>query len=503
MINYLPKYSFKIIKLNKLILEKKKKLKNKKIVLCHGVFDLVHPGHVRHLAYAKSKADILVVSITSDRFIDKGVYRPHVPEQIRAKNLSAFEMIDYILIDDNKTPHTILKSLKPDYFAKGYEYSASNMPKKTLDEKKILDKFGGEFLFTPGDIVFSSTKFLENNLPNIDIEKLISVMESNKISFDDLKKIVLSFKGMNVHVLGDTIIDIFTRSMMIGGQTKTPTISVLKQRDDINIGGAAIVALHLASAGANVLFSSVVGDDTFGKYLIKNMKKKKVKLNIQIDKTRPTTCKNAIVANGYRLLKVDTLDNRIISKNLIENIVKKSNKFKNDILIFSDFRHGIFNQENINYFKKKLKKKSMICGDSQVASRWGNISEFKDFDLITPNEKEVRFSLADQDSTVGVLAGKLKKVSNFRNLILKLGDRGVFCLSKKSNKYISLGTFSDNIKDPVGAGDALLAYSSLTLKKTNSLAFASIIGSIAASCECEIDGNIPITPQNIIKKIDK
>ena len=65
----------------------RKKNPNKKIVLCHGVFDVVHPGHVRHLAYAKTKADILVVSITADRFITKGIYRPHIPQKLRALNL--------------------------------------------------------------------------------------------------------------------------------------------------------------------------------------------------------------------------------------------------------------------------------------------------------------------------------------------------------------------------------------------------------------------------------
>ena len=64
--------------------------RSRKVILCHGVFDVVHPGHVRHLAYAKSKADILIASVTEDKFINKGAYRPHIPEKIRALNLAAF-----------------------------------------------------------------------------------------------------------------------------------------------------------------------------------------------------------------------------------------------------------------------------------------------------------------------------------------------------------------------------------------------------------------------------
>src|SRR6201981_882709 len=95
------------------------------VVMCHGVFDLVHPGHIRHLLYAKSKADILVASLTADAHITKGHYRPHVPQELRAINLAAFEIVDYVIIDPEPTPLKNLSLIKPDTFAKGYEYQAS------------------------------------------------------------------------------------------------------------------------------------------------------------------------------------------------------------------------------------------------------------------------------------------------------------------------------------------------------------------------------------------
>src|SRR2546428_11450963 len=95
-----------------------------KVIMCHGTFDLVHPGHLRHLMYARSKADVLVVSLTSDVFISKASYRPYVPQQLRAMNLAAFEIVDFVIIDDHPTPLENLAYLQPDYFAKGYEYMA-------------------------------------------------------------------------------------------------------------------------------------------------------------------------------------------------------------------------------------------------------------------------------------------------------------------------------------------------------------------------------------------
>src|SRR2546430_2285142 len=89
--------------------------RSSKVIMCHGVFDVVHPGHVRHLLYAKSKADILIASLTADRHIRKGVYRPHVTQELRAINLAAFEMVDYVLIDERENPLDNIRMIEPDY----------------------------------------------------------------------------------------------------------------------------------------------------------------------------------------------------------------------------------------------------------------------------------------------------------------------------------------------------------------------------------------------------
>ena len=133
----------------------------KKVIMCHGVFDVVHPGHLRHLLYAKSKGDVLVISITADMHISKGQYRPHVPQDLRALNLAAFEIVDFVLIDRNATPIQNIALLQPDFFAKGYEYTATGVPPKTQEEIVALQEYGGELIFTPGDIVYSSTKLID------------------------------------------------------------------------------------------------------------------------------------------------------------------------------------------------------------------------------------------------------------------------------------------------------------------------------------------------------
>ena len=495
--DFLNKYSHKI----KTLKEIKKILPtNKKIILCHGHFDVVHPGHVRHLIYAKSKADVLIVSITSDIHITKGVHRPHVPENIRALNIAAFEAVDYVLIDQNYKPLRLLSVLKPDYFAKGFEYSSNRLPLATEEELRLVNSYGGKMIFTPGDVVYSSTSILKETPPELKIEKLLSVMKSNNITFEKLLKIVEDFKNLSIHVVGDVIVDTYTETSLIGGQTKTPTLSVLKNGETNYIGGAGVVALNLANAGTKVFLSTVIGKDSLGKLVQKSLKK--VILLPVIDNTRPTTNKNSIVCKDYKLVKIDTLDNQPISKKILNLLSKQLKKNNTSGVIFSDFRHGIFNRGSVETLVKSIKKNTFKSADSQVASRWGNITDFKNFDLITPNEKEARFSISDQDSNLSSLARKVIKLSKCKNMILKLGERGAFAVENQKNlKSFYISSFANKVVDAVGTGDALLAYSTLAMISSKSLAASIIIGSMAAACKCEFQGNGPVTLKEVIEKI--
>lgn len=479
--------------------------REKKVIMCHGAFDVVHPGHLRHLLFAKSKADILVASLTADQHISKGQNRPHVPQELRALNLAAFEMVDFVVIDRNPTPIENLKIIKPDFFAKGYEYFATGMPAKTREEADTLASYGGEIIFTPGDIVYSSTKLIEAAPPALKIDKLLTLMDKAGLSFKSLSEVLDSFKSLKVHVVGDTIVDSLTQTALIGGQTKTPTMSVLYEGRSDYVGGAAIVAQHLQAAGAAVTFSTVLGEDPLKDFVVDRLTASGVRVYPVIDKHRPTTHKNAIVAGGYRLLKIDTLDNATISPAIMMRLRQAIASVNADAVVFSDFRHGIFNRRTIPELIDAIPAGAFKVADSQVASRWGNITDFQRFDMITPNEREARFALADQDLGVRPLAINLYDSAKCGVLILKLGDRGVMTVHAPNhsdpNSYFILDSFVDHLADAVGAGDALLAYATLAMKATGSPQAATILGSMAAACECEQDGNIPITPGDVRKKL--
>lgn len=480
--------------------------RDKSVIMCHGTFDLVHPGHIRHLMYAKSKAEILVASLTCDAFVSKADYRPFVPEQLRAMNLAALEVVDFVITDDQPTPIDNIKFLQPDYFAKGYEYSDVPNQSRTQEEVDALSTYGGEILFTPGDVVYSSTAIIDLAPPKISNDKLVTLIESEGVTFAELKRVLKSFVDIRAHVLGDTIVDSYVYCNLIGsGTSKTPTLSVSHERQVDFVGGAAVVAKHLRHAGAAVEFSTVLGNDAMKEFVLRDMERDGINTHVVTDASRVTTQKNVFVANDYRLLKVDKVDNRPISETTLERLKSFLSSSQTDAFVFSDFRHGIFNRSTIPHFIDCLPTGPLRVADSQVASRWGNILDFQGFDLITPNEREARFSLADQDSVIRPLSLELYNQAHCKTLILKLGDRGILTYRAASHavgSFFSVDSFTDNVVDPVGAGDALLAYATLSLVSTQSPVIASVLGSMAAGVACEMEGNNPVAPEAVLRKLE-
>ena len=237
-----------------------------------------------------------MASLTSDIHIEKASNRPFVPENLRAMNLAALEVVDYVVIDPNAKPLVNLEIIQPDYFAKGYEYGDGGIHPKTLEEKEMVESFGGELLFTPGDIVYSSSAIIESRRPNLASDKLAYLMDAEGITFGHLRAAVRSMQGVKVHVLGDTIVDSYTYCSLVGGNTKTPTFSVKFDRQVDFVGGAGIVAKHMQRARADVTFTTLLGDNALQRFVMADLASSGVTCQAVIDDTRPTTQKNLFIA---------------------------------------------------------------------------------------------------------------------------------------------------------------------------------------------------------------
>jgi rfaE bifunctional protein kinase chain/domain len=471
----------------------------RRVVMCHGVFDVSHFGHVVHLVHAKGDLSILVVSLTADRHITKGPHQPHEPQDVRALHLAVLDPVDYVIVDPNPTPIENIRLIEPDVFAKGFEYG-SDLSAATTEEAQAVSSYGGDIIFTPGDVVRSSTERIKQAPPDIRLEKLQLLMAQNGVTFDALRGTLDAMKGRKVHVVGDTIVDTITHASLIGASGKTPTMSVQFERKVDYVGGAGVVAKHLAAAGGKVMFSTVLGADDLAGFAARDLEAVGIDVCATIDPSRPTVNKNAIVVGGYRLLKIDTVDNRPISDSIVAELADSIRTESAEAVVFSDFRHGIFNRRTIHLLAQAIPQGCFRAADSQVASRWGNITDFYNFDLITTNEREARFALGDQDCSISDLAANLFNVACCRNLILKLGERGA--IASGADRFFTLDSFANHVVDAVGAGDALLAYATLAMVAGQNPVIATILGTMAAAVECERDGNVPVTADDVRARID-
>jgi len=191
----------KIYNLKKLskIIEKEKK-KSKKIVHCHGVFDLLHIGHIKHLKKAKELGDKLVVTITSDKFVNKGPGKPAFNQILRAEALSAISFVDYVSINETSTAINPITILKPNIYCKGKDYKnpKQDITGEIKNEIKILKKIGGKIFFTE-ELTFSSSRLINRSTDFYsESQKKIIDKIRKKINFNKLKELINNFSNLKI-----------------------------------------------------------------------------------------------------------------------------------------------------------------------------------------------------------------------------------------------------------------------------------------------------------------
>ena len=229
-------------------LEKIKK-KNKKIVLCHGVFDLVHLGHIEHFKSAKSYGDYLIVSLTADRFIQKGPGRPLFNEDQRVKYLNQIKLIDKVILSKTSSAEDVIELIKPDYYVKGPDYikNKNDKTKKIFLEKKLVQKFGGKIAYTK-DQLFSSSKIINlNNLVFNEEQKNFITKIKKKFNYNEISKILSKFKKLDVFVVGELIVDKYCFGDVIGKSGKEPHLVLKEKATEYYLGGSAAIARHLST----------------------------------------------------------------------------------------------------------------------------------------------------------------------------------------------------------------------------------------------------------------
>lgn len=463
-----------------------------KKVLVTGHFNILHLGHIRLLNYAKSLGDYLVVGVESDLLAANNVT---YNEKYRLEAIKNLSVVDEVLVF-NKI-QKLIKDIKPQILVKGKEYE-NKRNQEIISLKKNNVK-----------LVYSSANFVEVIEDEYSKNKISLVRDNkflkrNKIQKQKLIKIISNFKKLKVCVIGDFIADEYIKCSPIGMSQEDFTLTYRKESSTKFIGGSAVVASHAARFGAQVDYFSVIGENDKNGQILENLKLNNLSKFIFYDSDRPTTLKQRFRAIDKNILKLSILNESSINvslQNKIYNKISQLNKHY-DLVIFSDFNYGVLNKNLVlKLFKYFKKNKTFIASDSQYSSQIGDMDKFKFSSLITPTEHEVRSLLKDNDSGLIVLIDKLKKRLKCKNIILKLGGKGVLMHSKINSKWIddSLSAMNKNPKDVNGAGDTMLAISSLSLALGSTIWEASYLASIAAALQVGKIGNAKIDIKEIIK----
>jgi len=472
------------------------------VVFVSGTFNVLHPGHVRLLKFAKQNAAKLVVGVFSDRVAGIAA---HVPQEFRLESVKMNGLVDEAFLLDKSAEEAIIE-LKPGLVVKGKEHQTRENP-----EQKAVDSYGGKLIFSSGDVVFTSLDLIRREM-SAQAQRSISLprqfMARRKVSTNDLTRLMKKFNGQKVVVIGDLIADEYITCDPLGMSEEDPTIVVTPISSKTFIGGAAIVAAHAASLGAEVQFFSVVGDDLTAEFCRQELTRFGVKHDLLVDDSRPTTLKQRFRSRSKTLLRVSHLAQRSIEEPLQKDLVLKvSQAVKSaDLIIFSDFNYGSLPQPVVDAVTTAAKKtKAKIVADSQSSSQIGDISRFKDADLLTPTEREARLALRNSEDGLVVVAEAVCNTANAKAAIVKLGEQGVLLHSRNSKSFETdqIPALNSAPQDVAGAGDCMLVAASLALTVGGNMWEVGLLGSLAAAIQVSRVGNTPITQDEILHELSE
>jgi rfaE bifunctional protein kinase chain/domain/rfaE bifunctional protein nucleotidyltransferase chain/domain len=483
------------------------KSEGKKIVHCHGVFDLLHIGHIKHFEEAKSFADILIVSITPDEFVNKGPDRPAFTTALRLEALSALEVIDYVVANKWASAEEIINVIKPNFYCKGPDYKdhLDDITGKILDEENAVKAFGGKIIYTD-DITFSSSNLL-NKFGNIFTQEQELFIRNivNKYSFDLIKEKVEEINKLKVLVIGEAIIDQYVFCETLGKSGKEPVLVLRDQETKEYLGGSIAIARHLSDFCKKVSLLSFLGEDNEYKSFIEDNVEKNINLNFLTKSNSPTIVKRRFVdsIDRRKVLGVYSFNDDLLNESEEDKFIESFDRLskEHDLVIISDYGHGIMTSKVADHVSKSEKFVSLNAQVNAANIGTHNIRKYKDINCLIINETELRHEMRQREGDIHEMAFTLKELVQANYISVTRGRSGVFLLSDKRQPLICPG-FASQVVDKIGAGDALLALLSVFLYSKIDDNISIFIASIAAAQSVESIGNsVPVNKVKLLKTI--
>lgn len=474
--------------------------KKKNISLVHGVFDLIHLGHKRHFEIAKSYADYLVVSITADKYVNKGPNRPFFNEKYRAEMISSFDMVDAVYINHEPTSVDLISKLRPKYYIKGGDYknAKNDITRNILKEKKEVEKFGGKIIFTD-DIQFSSSKLInESYLAN---QVNLNKKPSEKIKFrDDCFSALKKINKLKVAVVGEMIFDKYIFCKEKDRPSKELITAVEEYESKNYLGGIYAIAKNISEFCQRI---DIITEGNFNQNQKKSLEKnlhKGMKLKLFKSKFNAITKTRYINSTKKKLFEVYQRNGneKFTSSEKILNFLNKNIK-SYDVVVIADFGHGFFNEK----IKKILVGNSkFLCINAQTNADnrgFNLITKYNKADSVVIDEPEIRLALSSRYEGIESLSKKLLKKIKTKYLIVTMGPKGIYMIKKNNNKISSIKFSGFEVKpvDTIGAGDAVFGISSLLLLKEKNIEVTAFISNIFGALTTQYLGH-----ESFVKKLE-
>ena len=491
-----PKLKIKTIQELASVLKDLKK-RGKKIAHCHGVFDLLHPGHIKHFLAAKNKADILVVTVTKDEYVNKGPGRPIFNQYLRAENIAAIECVDFVAVNDWPTAVETIKKLRPNFYVKGSDYQKKDddLTGKIYEEEEAVESVGGVVHFTD-EISFSSTSLINAFMaPYPEEAKEFFVKFKKQYSVKSVIQSIKNVEDLKILVVGDIIIDEYHYCVGMGKTQKDNIIATRFINSEVFAGGALAAANHLSGFCKNVTLLSVIGaaNDSDYRSFIKSHLKPDIKTNFYYRKDVPTVVKRRFVDPNFltKLFEVCYLEQATGVSHPLENQIcsyLEKNLKDFDMVMVTDFGHGLMTHKITNIISKKAKFLAINVQTNSSNIGFNLITKFPRADYICIDEPELRLACHDRVSNLEKLMIKISKQLRCGNIIITRGHRGSLAYSRKEG-FVEVPVFSKEVVDRIGAGDAYFSITSPCVCKNKNIGVAGFIGNAAGAIKVLIVGN--------------
>ena len=484
----------KIVSIDELaVIVGKLKSEGKSVAQCHGCFDLLHLGHIKHFESAKKMADVVVVTITPDRFVNKGPGRPVFNENLRMEAIAALQAVDYVALNKWDTAIETIRLIKPTFYVKGQDYKdrEKDLTKNIYLEEEAVRSVGGTILFTE-EITFSSSTLINSHFSPFN-ERIQDYLVDFKKRYtsDDVISIINGLKDAKVLVIGDTIIDEYHYCRPLGKSSKSPTISTIYLNSEAYAGGVLAIANHLEQYAGRVELVTVLGSQHTQVEIIEKNLSPGVERKFFYRSDSPTNTKRRYIDTylNIKLFEVTFINDKFLDHSLEAEIINylRTRIHEYDFILISDFGHG-FITPGLQQFLQDSGK--FIAVNAQTNSNnygFNYITKYRNTGYISIDEKELRLPFGDNYGKIEDLIEKLSKITGCNNINITLGQSGSLFYS--GGTYYTSPAFANAVKDSVGAGDALLSITSLLKYKEAPAELIPFIGNCMGTLAVEIIGN--------------